>query len=929
MEADSVRASAEGLKGDQGQKAVGGQFLALRWGVAENPQPHDLGTDLWLMARDTRRFDLGALLGAQVKYGSSWFDSPEHDEAGEVIGWWHPDSQDHFKYWAEHRVPHILVLHCPQTSVSYWVHVTPDAVVHTGKRAKILVPRDQTIDDEHLDALVEVATSDLGHPGWEGSSWNRRAIARHDRLRFALLTPRLIAPHPNLLVEQYTADEAIAVLIEMRLGGLMPSPFPWHSTKTPDLAQCRTSDDWWWRFYAALYDVLVDNKDFGVIRALIAAENVEPFEAAAAAATTAALLVQRGLPGEALDVVTPLIESDKCEPVDHNWMLMHKARCLADLGDLQAAQALAIEIQALRPLTRTDPTAGSLVGSSAGLIIATNWSHPQSLTDVLGSRDTLAAWWRTEEVASGLQHEVDEAFRNWVHDTTITIGGADQTWLHLQTATLIAGLTGDHWAWRGIYAQLARRVLMTAADPAEAGSALTAMRAAGDEDSIKLAVAHLLRVGPAAAVSAAAHGIDLDASTRTTLLADIEFITASADVLIEEDLAAHTGWALRALADPMELHQRLQPTFVIPIYVLRMLAALVSVLPHAGLREVIEHLTGLAPQTDGAAATGYADVITNIPRTAWTAEDLEKLKSRTGDDFALAQAITGVLGRTDPETRASLLTSIAAGDVAALAAHGDLADLPEDTVAALVASLRAKIGEQIVGLNNGGSPSPPANFAGALALINVEHPGHADWQPVLDLLGTPTAFTEALDRPLLTLRGLRTRVPDAAAQQLHPLLQALTTATYHESFPGQPDVRGPAAAALAAILPDAVSDDDLWILMSGDAKRRVAAAQIIAGRERPEQLDALAALAFDHDPQVRAQATGGLAYWVTQDVATDRVLGLMRRILDNPGTDAARITAKVLDGKKTSPSIAQLAEMLREHPSAYVRSVSVQHTTTT
>jgi hypothetical protein len=132
--------------------------------------------------------------------------------------WWHPDTQQHFKYWGEHCVPHICVLHYPQTSVSCWVHVTPEKVIHTGKGAKILVTRDQSIDDDHLDALLGVATEDLGHPGWEGSSWNRRAIARHDRLRFALLTPRLIAPHPNLLVEQYAPDEAIAALIEMRHG---------------------------------------------------------------------------------------------------------------------------------------------------------------------------------------------------------------------------------------------------------------------------------------------------------------------------------------------------------------------------------------------------------------------------------------------------------------------------------------------------------------------------------------------------------------------------------------------------------------------------------------------------------------------------------------------------------------------------------------
>ncbi|MCV6971376.1 hypothetical protein [Mycobacterium bohemicum] len=121
--------------------------------------------------------------------------------------------------------------------------MTADKVVDTGKNAKILVPRDSTVDQDHVDQLLEVATGDLGHPGWEGSSWNRRAILRGDRLRYALLTPRLIAPHPNLLVEQYEPEEAIALIIEMRLGGLQPSPFPWQDAKTPPLDECRDSDN--------------------------------------------------------------------------------------------------------------------------------------------------------------------------------------------------------------------------------------------------------------------------------------------------------------------------------------------------------------------------------------------------------------------------------------------------------------------------------------------------------------------------------------------------------------------------------------------------------------------------------------------------------------------------------------------------------------
>jgi hypothetical protein len=64
-----VRASETGLTGSAGQLAVEAQFVALGWGVSRNPTEHDLGTDQWVMARDARRFDVGGLIGVQVKTG--------------------------------------------------------------------------------------------------------------------------------------------------------------------------------------------------------------------------------------------------------------------------------------------------------------------------------------------------------------------------------------------------------------------------------------------------------------------------------------------------------------------------------------------------------------------------------------------------------------------------------------------------------------------------------------------------------------------------------------------------------------------------------------------------------------------------------------------------------------------------------------------
>jgi hypothetical protein len=207
-----MRASQSGLTGAEGQAAVEQQFIRLRWGVVPNPVEHDLGTDLWLMARDPRRFDLGALVGAHVKSGDSWFKSPERDDSGQVVGWWFSDSDGkHFKYWKDHNVPHILVLHDLNTGTSYWVHVTADRFVSTGKGSKILVPADQTIDEEHLPALLDVATGQRKPAQWEGSAFQgNEPILRPDRLRHALLTPRLIAPHPNLAVDGYQPDEAWA-----------------------------------------------------------------------------------------------------------------------------------------------------------------------------------------------------------------------------------------------------------------------------------------------------------------------------------------------------------------------------------------------------------------------------------------------------------------------------------------------------------------------------------------------------------------------------------------------------------------------------------------------------------------------------------------------------------------------------------------------
>ena len=88
-----VRASRQEQVGGAGVSEVSAAFERLGWGVVENSR-HDLGTDLFVLARDERLFDLGMVVGVQVKTGgegSRYFREPVRDDEGHLRGWWFRD----------------------------------------------------------------------------------------------------------------------------------------------------------------------------------------------------------------------------------------------------------------------------------------------------------------------------------------------------------------------------------------------------------------------------------------------------------------------------------------------------------------------------------------------------------------------------------------------------------------------------------------------------------------------------------------------------------------------------------------------------------------------------------------------------------------------------------------------------------------------
>ena len=486
-------------------------FVSLGWGVATAPDD-DVGTDLLLLVRDNRLFDMGLVVGAQVKTGDSYFDEPSRDESGSITGWWFRDSdREHVEYWLAHVLPHLIILHDPSSGMSYWAHVTQESVVSTGQGAKVFVPRENTIDEEHRDALLAVAATLRPAPAWEGSAWTgARDVASADLLRHALLVPRLVAPHRNAGVTQaVSAEQVIALLVDGRVDyiDLFASRHP----QVPSLQEAANSPDWMWRFVGA-FGVRVTSGGVDQLLPLVA-DAPNPPTRAAATIVAAATLLEQARPDEALVLLRTTLDRDDNAPVDHAWLTLQHARACLDVGQIDEARSAAVQAQQVRQSHANDVTATAIAGTAALLLFtASDWDSKDVQEAIVGV-DTTAVWWRSQQAASGSNAVIEREFTMWTRrSAVVVIPGEDTANNRLFTASLLASHLGDHSGWCTLDSLNAKQWLLQlgrASEPDRACDLLDALRVTGDYKGLDLTVRRLVADGPAVAVTAAAAKIDL------------------------------------------------------------------------------------------------------------------------------------------------------------------------------------------------------------------------------------------------------------------------------------------------------------------------------------------------------------------------------------------------------------------------------------
>ncbi len=893
-----------------GQNRVAAQFEEFDWGVAANPD-HDLGTDLWLMARDDRRFDLGLLVGAQVKTSktksatSKYFKQPQRDEQGKVVGWWYWESlrDDHFDYWIKHSVPHIVVLHDLQSGNSYWEHVTRKRIVRTKSGTKILVPKAQRINRAHTDRLLDVAVSQRGIRGrWEGSDWSDIATLGLDELaRYATLTPRLIA---NRRKQRTSRDEnpceAIAMLVQGRLTeldgtrdlaaqvpGIEPPPFL-------SAEEACASGQWEWNLYGTLHHYL-HSGDPERFRPLVEAAPLNSAQRATAVVVYSAMLIECGRIAEALALTREeLACALKLDPVNFAWIEVQHARCLLEVGRYKKARKMAIHVQQIQSAAAADPTAMAIAASASGILFRASGWFPRHDSGFVSGNDTAAGWWRNQTIALGLERFLNDRFTLWASESSGRPDHFNDTWQALRTATLLSGFAGDHVAWRAEYAQLARYTLQAfpasqLRDEAYEGC-LTNLRLAGDADGVELCVKKLLLAGPEDAVRRACASVRLWDSTHTTGLSDLKFVAAAAEVLEQAMADTYVRELVDILVHQSRYEKRVRPTFVIHVYVFETLEALIrrAAVSSDGRRAVIHYFLSLPPVTDASWAHSLTRLLRAIPDSAWTAEDLAELRLRTNDNWDLKDTVIGITAAIGDEADAELLDSLRQGDVRNLSSVRDIRALPSEVAAAQIDSLAASVNQEVVDARAG---TFYRNHARSLAMFNIWHPEVSNWTPIYELLNERRVIPGSVIDIACLIRDASTHIAPEISEELLPWLEHVRDRPpidFGEWLNASTTLRTVVREAIDALAPGRVSDAELWELIGGDSEQRSAAARIVGRRQDVSRLDVLACLSHDESSVVRASAARWIAKWLENSEVSDRCNALLTVLATAPGTVIAR-----------------------------------------
>ena len=831
--------------------------------------------DLLVFVRDHQHFDLGGFIKVQVKNRPSLMKNPSTDNGR--VGWWVRDFTYH-----DDPFPRLLVLFDENSEEAYWVHVTKNKVLGAEQEQKIFVPKENVINNESVDSLVAVAFGKLPQPA------ELPGVSDADRLRYALIAPQLIVPHPHLPLRTLSSAEAIALLSLAQML-MLKGTMEYKITG----ALCSHHDDPSWRLYSALFK-WIDKRRTDAILSFPSA-NVEANIAAAAGVIKATVLFEEHLPQRACEILKDALAArDDYNPVDLAWLQVHLARNLIEIGEFDEAWDLALEASLIGRREYQDPTARYVAGVAMEFVFQLNdltgRQEAQNLfrTIMKYSPDS-SSWLRTQILAGGLTDFIEKNYPQW-RDAEIILGKEyDNTILKAHSTSLMTGFAADANAWRHAVAAFACYCLLSAASTDELVYALNILRVAGAQDELELATSRFLHFGPVEPLTRIMNELSLEDATKSSLPCDFALVGNCVALLDTSTVDNHALWLLNELKNPSK-------TYVFGISrwyeneIIQVLAKIYGACSSEVMAKIQDYLITIPGIQDLELAASYAELIKSIIEDdlnwgkEWDNEKLQKLVTRGKIDNELLKGTIEQLRAVHDTNYDRLFGKIRIGDLNALASWQDFDNLPDGIVQRAVLHLANLVDHIIATVASGtlpGSYSRSYSHLSILVRLNISHPHCAHWRPCLRMLNNRVSAIDLVPG-IETMIDEYQKIPaDVARDMREPLMRLMGKSdTLKIIYPDRDaDVRGPASALLGLLFPEDVPMTQVAQMLREDASLVKAAVKILAQRKEKLSLSLFARLSKHDSFEVREAVVSALVTWVLEDVRAEESFSLLEDIV--------------------------------------------------
>ncbi len=831
--------------------------------------------DLLVFVRDRQHFDLGGFIKVQVKNRPSLTENPSTDNGR--VGWWVRDFAYH-----DDPFPRLLVLFDENSEEAYWVHVTKDKVLGTGQEQKIFVPKENIINNESVDSLVAVAFGKLPQPA------EPPGVPDADRLRYALIAPQLIVPHPHLPLRTFSSAEAIALLSLAQML-MLKGTMEYKITG----ALRGHHDDPSWRLYYALFK-WIDKRQTDAILSFPSA-NVEANVAAAAEVIKATVLFEEHLPQRACEILKDaLAVRDDYNPVDLAWLQVHLARNLIEIGEFDEAWDLALEASLIGRREYQDPTARYVAGVAMEFVFQLNdltgrQEAENLFRTIMKYSPDSSSWLRTQILAGGLTDFIEKNYPQW-RDAEIIFGKEyDNTILKAHSTSLMTGFAADANAWRHAAAAFACYCLLSAASTDELVYALNILRIAGAQDELELATSRFLHFGPAEPLAQIMNELSLKDATKSSLPCDFALVGNCVALLDTNAADNHALWLLKELKKPSKAY-----VFGIPCWyeneIIQVLAKIYGACSSEVMAKIQDYLITIPGIQDLELAASYAELIKSIivddlnQGKEWDNEKLQKLVTRGKIDNELLKGTIEQLRAVHDTNYDRLFGKIRIGDLNALASWQDFDHLPDGIVQRAVLHLANLVDHIIATAASGtlpGSYSRSYSHLSILVHLNISHPHCANWRPCLRMFNNRVSSIDLVPG-IETMIDEYQKIPADVVRDMREPLMRLTGK--HEKlkiiYPDRDaDVRGPASALLGLLFPEDVPMTKVAQMLRGDASLVKAAVKILAQRKEKLSLSLFARLSKHDSFEVREAVVSALVTWVLEDVRPEESFSLLAEIV--------------------------------------------------